>query len=104
MRTRPTLFATILALTLPALAGSGPAAVGEIEVSAESLDSRELFERGRDAFHRAWFERADELLGEVVALDPELALAQAYKAAAESFLYRDPGDRIVGCPRNRQDG
>ena len=101
MRRQHTIVNTTLALSLMAAAGIAPAVAGEIEISAAGLDSRELFERGRDAFHRAWFERADDLLGETVELDPELAIAQAYKAAAESFLYRDPADRIA---RARQAG
>jgi tetratricopeptide (TPR) repeat protein len=101
MRHRHSIVTTALSLILLAAAGTASALSDEIEISAAGLDSRELFERGRDAFHRAWFERADELLGETVAVDPELAIAQAYKAASESFLYRDPAGRIA---RARQAG
>ncbi len=65
----------------------------EIEISAVSPESRAVFEQARDAFHRAWFERANELLDETLALDADLAIAQAYKAVAESFLYFDPSGR-----------
>jgi predicted Zn-dependent protease len=81
------------------LAGTCTARAAELDISAATLDSRELFERGRDAFHRAWFERADDLLGETVEVDPEFAVAHAYKAAAEAFLYQDPSETIARARR-----
>lgn len=83
------LVAIVTAIALPAIALGG-----ELDISASGIESRELFERGRDAFHRAWFERASELLTETVMIDPELAIAHGYRAAAEAFLYLDPSESI----------
>jgi tetratricopeptide (TPR) repeat protein len=66
----------------------------EVDITASSRDAFALFERGRDAFHRTWFERADELLAEAVAVEPDLAIAQAYKATTETFLYFDASERM----------
>jgi tetratricopeptide (TPR) repeat protein len=67
----------------------------EIDISAVSGEADALFRQGRDAFHETWFERADELLAETLAVDPELAIGHAYKAAAEAFLYFDSDDRMA---------
>lgn len=99
MRRRHPAVRTALALVLIGLAGPSGARAAELDISAATLESRELFERGRDAFHRAWFERADELLRETVEVDPELAIAHAYKAATEAFLYRDPSETIARARR-----
>ena len=76
-------------------AAEGPVSAQQVEITAGSAEARVLFERGRDAFHRTWFERADELLAESIRVDPEFAMAQAYKAAAEAFLYFDGSDRAA---------
>ena len=74
---------------------AGPVSAQEIEITAGSDEARVVFERGREAFHRTWFERADELLEESIRIDPNFAMAQAYKAAAETFLYFDGSSRAV---------
>lgn len=76
-------------------AAEGPVSAQQVEITAGSAEARVLFERGRDAFHRTWFERADELLAESIRVDPDFAMAQAYKAAAEAFLYFDGSDRAA---------
>lgn len=80
----------ILAFTLIAVAA------GAAAPAAEPADdpARALFEEGRDAFHRAWFERADDLLRQALEVDPELGIAHAYEAASLSLLYGDPAASI----------
>jgi Flp pilus assembly protein TadD len=72
-----------------------PLCAQEVQISASTGDALALFDRGRDAFHRTWFEEADDLLAEAIAVDPNLAIAQAYKATAETFLYFDAADRMI---------
>ncbi len=84
----------VLIAILGCLAAAGtPVAAQQVHITSSSAEARAVFERGRDAFHRTWFERADELLEESLKVDPDLAMAQAYKAAAETFLYFDASDR-----------
>jgi tetratricopeptide (TPR) repeat protein len=89
-----TILAIALAVTAP-FAAAGPPATRESAISSSGADSLALFERGRDAFHRAWFERADQLLRETAEIDPGLAIAHAYLAATASQLYGDPSEQVA---------
>jgi Flp pilus assembly protein TadD len=74
---------------------AAPLAAQEVTISASTEDARRLFLEGRDNFHMTRFATARELLEETVAEEPDLALAHAYLALAESFTYHDPASSLA---------
>jgi tetratricopeptide (TPR) repeat protein len=67
-----------------------PLAAQEIPISTRTESARSLFFKARDNFHLTRFTKARDLLEETLEKEPDLAIAHAYLALAESFTYRDP--------------
>lgn len=63
-----------------------------------------LFAEGRHTFHRAWFERAFDLLAQAVALDPDEPVARAYHVLASRLLGHRPTAAAIDSIRERLDG
>ena len=82
-------------LVVAACCLAAPLAAQEVTISASTEDARRAFLEARDNFHMTRFARARELLEETVAEEPDLAIAHAYLALAESFTYHDPASSLA---------
>ena len=66
-----------------------------MQISTYSAEAKELFIRGRDIFHLAWFEEAPKYLLQAIEKDSTLAVAHAYLALTEYFKFFDPSTSIA---------
>jgi len=74
---------------------AAPLAAQEITISARNESTRRLFFEARDNFHMTQFAKARDLLEETLEDEPDLAIAHAYLALAESFTYHDPASSLA---------
>jgi len=71
------------------------AAAQELPVSAGTEQDTKLFEEARLAVHETQFEKADDLLRQLLKDDPEFGLGWGYFAVIDMMLYRDPTESIA---------
>lgn len=67
----------------------------ELSVESSSDSALALFDEARMAVHATWFEKADDLLRDLVEVEPELAISYGYLAVVDMFLYRNPSENAA---------
>lgn len=84
----------LITLVLAVSLGCQASRAQEMPVTATAR-GQELFRQARQFHQLGWFEKADDLFREVLAAEPQLAMAHAYVSVLDHLLYRDPEPRMA---------